>query len=79
MSKLGAQEFLQRMRKDESFRKRIQEASEEDRDRIIKEEGYEFTKDKLDEACSELDDAQLEEVSAAGEPLHCWSGGPVFV
>ncbi len=49
MSIESAKEFVERMKTDSEFRKRVVEAeSLEVRDRILKYEGFDFTKEELD-------------------------------
>ena len=77
MSVESAKAFLKRLSKDEDFRKSLENAaSDEERRNIVKEAGFEFTKDDLkalaDSAKSELSEEELEKV-AGGNALE-WTG-----
>lgn len=55
MSIESAKAFVERMKTDEEFRKRIAEAeSPEVRARILKYEGFDFTKEELDSLQNEV-------------------------
>ncbi len=74
MSVDSAKAFLKRFAKDEDFRKSLENASsDEERRNIVKEAGFQFTKDDLKaltkEVKSELSEEELEKV-AGGSVIH---------
>ena len=73
MSVESAKEFLKKLSKDEAFKKAIEgAASDEERQKLVKDAGFEFTKAEIKEVSggsAELSDDDLEKVaggSAAG-------------
>ena len=80
MSAESAQAFMERMKSDEEFAKRVAAAeSKEDRWAIVKAEGYDFTEEEVQAAASELSDGDLEGVAAGGISggWGCGAGGGV--
>ena len=64
MSIESAKEFLEKVKSDEDFSKKVGEkAAPEERMEYIKTAGFDFTKEELDTVTSELSVEQLEEVS----------------
>ena len=77
MSVESAKEFLKKLAKDEAFKKSIESASDEEKQKIVKEAGFDFTKDEIKEVVggsSELSDADLEKV-AGGSAVTWVSAG----
>ncbi len=67
MSIESARAFLERIRNDDNFRKQVGEiATPEERLEFIKAEGFDFTKEELDEVQSELGDMELDQVAGGG-------------
>ena len=74
MSIESAKEFLKKLAKDEVFRKSLENASsDEERKKIVKDTGFYFTKDDLEELAAqvsgELSDGELEQVAGGSNPL----------
>ncbi len=67
MSIESAKAFLKKLASDESFKKKIEgAASDEERQKIVKEAGFEFTKDEIKQVVgdsAELSDSDLEKVA----------------
>ena len=64
MSKESARGFLKRMKSDELFASQIAEADFEERRKLAKDAGFDFTKDEIDEVASdELSSDELKSVS----------------
>jgi predicted ribosomally synthesized peptide with nif11-like leader len=73
MSEKSAQDFLKRMSTDDAFRSKIEKAqTDADRKKIVKGEGYNFTKEELKAASqsAELNEKELETV--AGGSSAAW-------
>jgi len=59
--------FVERLKTDEDFRQRVQDAEDgETRLAFAKAEGFDFTRDEIDEVASELSDDELDDVAGAG-------------
>jgi predicted ribosomally synthesized peptide with nif11-like leader len=70
MSIESAKAFIERMKTDEEFRKKVETAkTKEERKKIVKDAGFEFTKAELNEVSEELTEEQLNMASAG----HCSS------
>ncbi len=64
MSKESARDFLKRMKSDELFASQIAEADFEERRKLAKDAGFDFTKDEIDEvAADELSSDELKSVA----------------
>ena len=64
MSKESAREFVERIRNDEEFRKRVAGASSrEERAEIAKSEGFDFAPEELKSVTAELSVEELEAVA----------------
>ena len=60
MSMESAQTYIERLRCDEDFAKRIEEAeSSESRELIVRSEGFSFTKHEIDKVASKLSEEEL--------------------
>jgi predicted ribosomally synthesized peptide with nif11-like leader len=73
MSEKSAKDFLKRMSTDDAFRAKIEKAqTDADRKKIVKGEGYDFTKEELKSAgkSAELSEKELETV--AGGSSAAW-------
>ena len=81
MSVESAKEFLKKLAKDEAFKKSLEDASsDEERQKIVKDAGFYFTKDDLKQVTSqagELSDEDLEKV--AGGSVTGWIGAGASV
>ncbi len=65
MSIENAKAFVERMKTDENFRKKVGEkSSPDDRMKFAKESGYDFSKDELEQVKSELSEDELEKIGA---------------
>jgi predicted ribosomally synthesized peptide with nif11-like leader len=73
MSIESAQNFLERMKTDEDFKKKISGASGEEQKKIITQAGFDFTDEELDQVSGELDFNDLEEVAGGADcsEHHC--------
>jgi predicted ribosomally synthesized peptide with nif11-like leader len=72
MSLESAKAFLERMKADYEFKKRVTEASPaEARKAIVEKEGFDFTKEEIGSVISQLSHEELEVV--AGDWM-CWIG-----
>jgi predicted ribosomally synthesized peptide with nif11-like leader len=69
MSKESAKAYLERLEKDSDFKKKVQSAADDDsRWAVVKNAGFDFTKEELIEVMQEksgrkLTDAELEQVT----------------
>ncbi len=69
MSVESAEAFVERMKTDEEFAKRIAAAeSSEQRWAVVKAEGFDFTKEEIEEATAELSEDELASVAAGDDP-----------
>ncbi len=67
MSIQSAKDFLEKMKKDEDFRKEcIKKSSSEDRMKFIKMNGFDFSKEEFKQVKSELGEDELEAIIGAG-------------
>ncbi len=67
MSIESAKAFLERIHNDEDFRKELGgKVSAEERMKFAKAQGFDFTKDELDEVKGNLTDEELDAVAAGG-------------
>ncbi len=67
MSIESAKAFLERMKNDEDFRKEVGEkSSPEDRMNFIKENGFDFSKEDIEQVKSELSEEELEGAAGSG-------------
>jgi len=72
MSIESAKAFMERVKNDEDFRKKVGDiATTEERMDYVKKEGFEFSKQELDDVASELNMVELEAVAGGGEG-NCW-------
>lgn len=70
MSIESAKAYVERLKADEEFGKRIIEAEDaEGRKKIIQSEGFDFTKGDIDTVASELSDEELSDVTRGA-----WTG-----
>jgi predicted ribosomally synthesized peptide with nif11-like leader len=70
MSIESARVYVERLKTDEEFGKRIIEADDaESRKKIIQSEGFDFTKEDIDTVASKLSDEELSDVSRGA-----WTG-----
>ncbi|MBL7176202.1 MAG: Nif11-like leader peptide family natural product precursor [Desulfobacteraceae bacterium] len=68
MSLEQAKAFIEKMKSDEAFTKRIMAIEDSDaRFQAIAEAGFDFTKEELEQVRQKLDEADLEQVSGGGE------------
>ena len=75
MSAESAQAFVERMKSDETFAKRVAAAeSKEDRWAMAKAQGYDFTEEEIEAVTSQLSDEELESVGG-GASASCVIGG----
>ncbi len=64
MSIESAKAFVERMNTDDDFRKELDEKSTpEDRMQFVKANGFDFSKEELEQVKSELSDEELESLS----------------
>ncbi|MBW4054614.1 MAG: Nif11-like leader peptide family natural product precursor [Proteobacteria bacterium] len=64
MSIESAQAFIERMKTDEEFAKRVIECTDtEARNALVNAEGFDFTPDQVKEASGELSEEELEAVA----------------
>ena len=79
MSLQSAKAFLKKVGEDEEFKKLLEKAeNDNERQKIVKDAGFDFTKEELKEAISgsgELSDEDLEKV--AGGSAGTWAYGVV--
>ncbi len=62
----SAKAFVERMKNDEDFRKELDEkSSPDDWMKFVKENGFDFSKDELEQVKSELSEDELEKIGAA--------------
>ncbi len=67
MSIESAKAFLERVKNDEDFRKELEgQVSMEERMKVAKAQGFDFTKDEIGEVHDSLTDQELEEVAGGG-------------
>ena len=77
MSIESGKAFLERVKNDEDFRKEMGEkTSVEERLEFVKVNGFEFSKEELNEVKSELSDAELDCVAGG---CGCWSRDIVYM
>src|SRR6056297_3376463 len=67
MSIENARDFLERMKTDPEFKKDVSAASNEERQRIIFEAGFDFTDEELEEVGGALGEDELENVAGGVE------------
>jgi len=68
MSIEQAKAFIEKMKTDEEFTKRIMAIEDSDaRFQAIAEAGFDFTKEELEQVRQNLDEADLEQISGGGE------------
>jgi predicted ribosomally synthesized peptide with nif11-like leader len=70
MSKENAEKFLKDLRANEEFSKEFENIAVDDRAAFLKEKGYCFTKEELDECLESLDEADMQAVAGG----HSFSG-----
>lgn len=64
MSLKSAKAYIERMRSDAKFRESLNKAkSKEEKDKVLKAAGYDFTKEEVDKAASELGLKDLDKVA----------------
>ena len=64
MSIESAKAFLERVKNDEIFRKKVgEEPTSVERIAFVKAQGFDFTKEELDSLQTELDDRDLDQVA----------------
>lgn len=66
MSIESAKEFYEKIQKDDTLRAKLEAASKEDRPQILKDAGYDFTKEEIKEVAednTELSADDLEKIS----------------
>ena len=83
MSIESAKAFLERVKNDEDFRKKLEgKTSAEEHIKFAKAQGFDFTKDEFREVKDSLSDEMLDAVSGGGwrEVLSCigWKGDGVL-
>ncbi len=67
MSIESAKAFIERVKNDEDFRKELEgPASAEERMKIAKARGFDFTKDEIGELTDNLTDDDLEKIAGGG-------------
>jgi len=71
MSIESARDFLERMKTDEDFKKRVSKARDAEREKIIAEAGFDFTDEELEQVSGELDSEDLEQVAGGTEGMNC--------
>jgi predicted ribosomally synthesized peptide with nif11-like leader len=67
MSIENAQNFLERMKTDQDFKKKVSGATGKERKKIITEAGFDFTDKELEQVRGELDESELEKVAGGGQ------------
>ena len=68
MSIEQAKAFIEKMKTDEEFTKRIMAIEDSDAQfQAIAEAGFDFTKEELEQVRQEVDEADLEQISGGGE------------
>lgn len=73
MSQESAKAFINRMKTDENFRKKvISHADVESRKAFVFGEGFDFTAEELKKQGAELSEDDLEKVSAGGSGMAGW-------
>lgn len=66
MSMESAKAFVERMKTDREFVKKVGSIEDKEaRKKFVVEEGYSFTKEEIDEISSELSDVELDSVAGA--------------
>jgi predicted ribosomally synthesized peptide with nif11-like leader len=66
MSIENARQFLERMKTDEDFKKKVSRASSQEREKIIAEAGFDFIEEELEQVSGELTPDDLEQVAGGG-------------
>jgi len=67
MSIESAKAYIERLKTDEDFRQRVQDAEDgESRLALAKAEGFDFTRDEIGKVTSELSDDELDDISGTG-------------
>lgn len=70
MSVESAKAYVERMKTDEEFNKKVKECKDsEARMAFVKEAGFDFTSEEIKELGGELSDSDLDAVAGAGS---CW-------
>ncbi|MCP4292045.1 MAG: Nif11-like leader peptide family natural product precursor [bacterium] len=73
MSFESAKAFVERMKNDENFRKECSgKSSPEDRMKFVKESGFDFSREDMDQVTSALSDDELERASG-GIAIRCFA------
>ena len=80
MSIESAKAFIERMKVDEGFAKRINECKDsESRMVFAKAEGFDFTIEQIKKVSCELSNEEMELVAGGGTAKCCWSGYIEFI
>ena len=80
MSIESAKLFIDRMKTDEVFAKKVNECKDsESRNSFANAEGFDFTVEEIKEAGSELSVEEMEQVAGGGTARCCWSGYIEFI
>ena len=79
MSIESAKAYVERLKTDEGFAKRIMEAEDaEDRKKAVQSEGFDFTKGDIDSVAAELSDEEMSDVTRGpwtGAACECGNEG----
>ncbi len=63
----SAKAFVERMKSDEDFRKEVGEkSSSEDRMKFVKDNGFDFSKEEIEQVKSEMSDEELDGMATGG-------------
>ncbi len=77
MSVESAKAFLERMKTDEDFHKRVGEVENAaERLAFVKAEGYDFTREEIGSVATELSEEELDKVAGGWNPGGCGMSEP---
>ncbi|UUX93150.1 Nif11-like leader peptide family natural product precursor [Methanoplanus endosymbiosus] len=77
MSLESAEKFVKKMQTDKDFCEKIQKEDSETRHKILREAGFDFTREEMDKAMEQLSDEELKAVTGGSDSgvadcyVHC--------